>query len=834
MSEQEGTTPRASILLVDDTPANLFALSTVLKPLGARIVEASSGAETLECVSREPFAVVLLDVQMPDLDGFEVARSMRQSEYGRDVPIVFITAIHDDKEYARLGYAVGAADYLTKPLDVDVLRARVKAFVDLFQQREEVRRAEVALRTQERDEAVRRLVAFERIATAALDTDDLGVLLRQLLNIFLCAASASDSAAVLLREGDELETHAVVGLPDEELGAHRPVRIGEGFFGAIAAARQPLERDEVEAPRRADGVKPPARGPRGLYGVPLLHEGELLGVAFIGSTRASRFSDAEKRLFGAMAERAAWAVARHRERSRLYEAFCAAPGPICVVRGPELRYEFANPACRALFGGRELVGTKIADTGVDSELLDMLFRVHRTGETIARDELPITACYGSSGERGTRHFSLTLQPVRDSGHEGVLMFANDVTAQVRARRELEAHQAERAALLERERAERAARAAAELASRTKDQFLGTISHELRTPLNAILGWISIAQRDAPPTLERALAIIERNARTQARIIDDVLDVTRIVSGKLRLDLVPTNLADVIHDASESIRPAAEARGVEISITIDALEPTVGDPERLQQVVWNLLSNSVKFTPKGGKVELSASREGQDLVLRVSDTGQGVDVAFLPHIFDAFRQADGSTTRRYGGLGLGLAIAKQLVLAHSGSIHVASDGPGKGATFTVRLPIRAVPSPLAAEGDPISERAAGHVRLSGLRVLVVEDEEDARTLLQRVLEDRGATVTVAASSEQALDALERCRPDVIVSDVGMPGMDGYDLIRSVRALPPERGGRTPAIALTAYGGAEDSQRAFSAGFQRHLPKPVNLGKLVAIIATLDGV
>jgi signal transduction histidine kinase len=703
MMEPESSGPQASVLLVDDTPANLLALSVVLGPLGARLVEARSGAEALEHVRREPFAVVLLDVQMPGLDGFEVARRMRQSEHGRDVPIVFMTAVHRDEGYARRGYAVGAADYITKPFDVDVLRARVKAFVDLFQQREEVRKAHVAIRTLERDEAVRRLIAFERIATAALDTDDLAVLLRELLDIFLGAVDAADSAAVLLRRGDELKMQAAVGFGGAGIDEHVPMRVGDGFCGAIAAERQPLELDDAVGSPRVRSSWFRARGTRGLYGVPLLHEGEVIGVALVGSTRASRFSDADKRLFGAMAERAAWVVARHRERS------------------------------------------------------------------------------------------------------------------------------ERAALLERERA---ARAEAELANQAKDQFLATISHELRTPLNAILGWTLLAKRDAPPALEHALAVIERNARAQARIIEDVLDITRIVSGNFRLDLVPTNLAEVVHAAAESIRPAADARGVELAITTGSLGPTMGDPERLQQVVWNLLSNGVKFTPKGGRVALDASREGNELVMRVSDTGQGVDAGFLPHIFEAFRQADGSTSRRHGGLGLGLAIVKQLVQAHGGTIQIASDGLGKGATFTVRFPVRSVPSLSGADAG--AERAAEHVRLTGLRVLVVDDEEDAHTLLQRALEDRGATVAVAASSEQALDVLERCRPDVIVSDIAMPGMDGYSLIQSVRTLPPERGGRTPAIALTAYAGAEDSQRAFSAGFQRHLAKPVDLGRLVTLIANLGGV
>jgi signal transduction histidine kinase/DNA-binding response OmpR family regulator len=704
MNLDRATTSPASVLLVDDTPANLLALNAVLKPLGARLVEAQSGAEAIACLSREPFAVVLLDVQMPDMDGFEVARRIRQMENGREVPILFLTAIHRDEQWIRRGYATGAADYITKPFDADVLRARVKAFVDLFQQREEVRLAQVALRTRERDEAVRRLVAFERIATAALDTDDLGVLLRQLLDIFLGAADAADSAMVLLREGDVLRTQAVVGL-SEEVDERCTVALGEGFAGAIATSRQPMEIVDAATSTLVESHWLRARGTRGLYGVPLLHDGEVTGVAHIGSTRASRFSDAEKRLFSAMAERAAWAVARHLERARL-------------------------------------------------------------------------------------------------------------------RKVLES--------------ERAARAEAEMSARAKDQFLATVSHELRTPLNAILGWVVLA-RQSPPQLERALSIIERNARAQARIIDDVLDISRIVSGKFRLDLVPTNLADVIQAAVEAVRPAAETRGVELCIAVDDLGQTLGDPERLQQVVWNLLSNGIKFTPKGGRVALEAFREDSRLVLRVSDTGQGIDAAFLPYLFEAFRQADGSTTRRHGGLGLGLAIAKQMVQAHGGSIEAASAGTGKGATFTVELPIRRVPAISSPEAGPPGEAVAdSKVRLSGLRVLVVDDEDDARVLLQRVLEERGAIVAVAAGSQEALSDLEEFRPDVLVSDIAMPDIDGYHLIRSIRSLPPERGGRTPAIALTAYARAEDSQRAFSAGFQRHVPKPVDFGRLVSLIANLGGI
>ena len=384
--------------------------------------------------------------------------------------------------------------------------------------------------------------------------------------------------------------------------------------------------------------------------------------------------------------------------------------------------------------------------------------------------------------------------------------------------------------------ERHARELAETANRLKDEFLATASHELRTPLNAILGWAKLLRSgdSSADMLSRGLATIERNATVQARLIEDILDISRIVTGKVQLRPARTAVATFVLAAVESLRPAAAAKQIELSVELDGAGTIEADAERLQQVLWNLVGNAVKFTPLGGEVKISAEREQKRLILRVKDSGQGLEPGAVSRVFERFWQADSSATRRHGGLGLGLSIVRYLVELHGGSVRAESEGVDRGACFTIELPTTqpSVAPPSAAPQPDRERRPAGSDpdlrALSGVRILLVEDDDDSREIVALVLEQHGAEVRGADSAESALASLRADRPDVIVSDIGMPLTDGYELMRRVRALPPANGGSVPAIALTAFTRELDRSEAAAAGFQAHLAKPVIPIMLVSAI------
>ena len=399
---------------------------------------------------------------------------------------------------------------------------------------------------------------------------------------------------------------------------------------------------------------------------------------------------------------------------------------------------------------------------------------------------------------------------------------------------------ERSLLLE---SERHARAGAERANRMKDEFLATLSHELRTPLSAILGWAHLLRSRAmsEEEMRKGLETIERNARMQTQLIEDLLDMSRITSGKLRLDVQPLVPSTFIESAIETVRPAADAKGIHLEKVLDtAAGPISGDPARLQQVVWNLLTNAIKFTPKGGRVQVVLERVNSHIEISVADTGVGIEPEFLDHAFERFRQADASSTRQFGGLGLGLAIVRSLIELHGGTVRAHSAGPGKGATFTVHLPLAAVQRgrDSSPREHPGAQRALMPtefkvIDLAGVKVLVVDDQPDARELVARMLSECGAEVIIADGAQQALALVERERPDVLVSDIGMPDVDGFELLKRIRALGPERGGKVPAIALTAFARSEDRTRALHRGFQVHVAKPVEAAELVASVASVAG-
>jgi signal transduction histidine kinase/ActR/RegA family two-component response regulator len=392
--------------------------------------------------------------------------------------------------------------------------------------------------------------------------------------------------------------------------------------------------------------------------------------------------------------------------------------------------------------------------------------------------------------------------------------------------------------------EQVLRREAETANQSKDEFLATVSHELRTPLNAILGWATLLTRGGldDAMVARAIGAIQHNAKVQAQLIEDLLDVSRIISGKLRLNVKAIQLISVIQAAVDSVHPAFEAKGVQLEMVWDAASVRiVGDENRLQQVFWNLLSNAMKFTPKGGRVQITVKRIESQARIIVSDTGEGITPEFLPQVFEPFRQADGSITKGHGGLGLGLAIVRRLVEMHGGAISVMSGGRGQGATFTVSIPIvpvrqTALAAPIDSTTIATSEKTAINTELpnlTGIRVLAVDDEGDTRAMIRGVLEQFGANVLTAGSAEEALEVFPGWKPDVLLFDIGMPQEDGNMLIQKVRQLEAKEGRNTPAIALTAYARVEDRMRALAAGYQMFIPKPVEAGELVVTIANLIG-
>jgi signal transduction histidine kinase/ActR/RegA family two-component response regulator len=483
----------------------------------------------------------------------------------------------------------------------------------------------------------------------------------------------------------------------------------------------------------------------------------------------------------------------------------------------EGNYRYVNAGGERLAGRvrQELIGRKPweVDPGVDPNFVKALLRVAGGGGAEALEQF--------DGARGASYYHRFF-PLEG----GACALTRDVTAQRRFEREAEA-------LVGRERA---AREQAEAAGRARDEFLGTVSHELRTPLNAILGWASLLRAGEVDEGQRdhALATIERNARAQARLIDDLLDIARILRGELQLDVGTVDLAQVVASAIEAVGPSAEAKAIRVEASLDARATIAGDSLRLQQVFRNLLSNAIKFTPKGGQVRVLLRREGGFVEAVVADKGQGIEPELLPHMFDQFRGAGG---RRPGGLGLGLPIVRSIIELHGGTVEAHSEGPRKGASFTVRLPT----APARAEDEgapprpsydaPPSTAFERTVSLAGLNLLVIDDDADARSFIVHALRQCGATVVQAAGTGEAIVVLEHKRFDVLISDVGMPGEDGYALLRKVRALPAEKGGVTPALALTAHARVEDRTAALKAGFTMYMSKPVNLQEFLGVVEHL---
>jgi len=647
-----GAGVKVSILLVDDRPANLLALEAILDPLDQRLVRATSGEEALQKMEDEEFAVVLMDVRMPGMDGLRTAEVISQRERAARVPIIFLTAVPIGNADVASGYARGAVDFLLKPFDPEILRSKVSVFVDLHQKEQMIKRQAGLLRQRERE-------AFERRSELRF---------RSLM--------------------DALPQCVWVARPDLT------------FYYWNQRA-----------------------------------------VDYIGIEASMAIS-------------------------------------------AEHLFQFVHPEdLSALKTEWEL-----ATASQHSAEIQVRLRRHTDGEY--------------------RWFLMRGVPQLDEAGSvtGWIVAATDIDTEHHALQEAEA------------------------ASRMKEEFLATVSHELRNPLNAIMGWVHLLRTEKLDVTKssKALETIERNVHLQTSLIDDILDVSRIMQGKINLTFRPVRMGGIVEAALASVRPTADAKGVSLVYkkTGDSDEIS-GDADRLQQIVWNLLSNAIKFTPRDGRTTVSLEQRDQELTLTVSDTGQGISHDFLPHVFDRFTQADSGSTRAHGGLGLGLAIVRHLVELHAGTVEASSSGTGQGASFTVRLPIR--DSKSATAGDNQGQTLAQPLQLEGVSILVVDDEEDSREVLAELLRQYGAETRTAASAEEALSEIAHSTPRVLLSDIGMPSVDGFELVRRVRELIPSE--EMVAMALTGLGSVNDRKRALAEGFQVCMVKPVEPERLVQTIKQL---
>lgn len=551
------------------------------------------------------------------------------------------------------------------------------------------------------------------------------------------------------------------------------------------------------------------------------------GTPVAVSVTISPIHDAQGNIVGA--SEIARDVTQSGELQGRFEAIIASSDDAIVSKDLNGIVQSWNSAAERMFGytAAEMIGKSIT-TLFPPDRLDeepKILEQLRRGQRVDHFETVRTHKDGRQLD-----VSVTISPVKDPTGRiiGVSKVARDISSIKRVLREREE-------LLARETA---ARADAERVSRMKDEFLATLSHELRTPLNAILGWATILRSQgatAPQEIEQGIEVIERNARAQAQLIEELLDMSRVINGKLRLDLQVVDLQGVVSEAVESVRPAADGKGIRLTKVLDPKSgPITGDPGRIHQVLWNLLTNAIKFTPKNGRVQVFLRRINSHVEISVVDSGQGIAADFLPHLFTRFSQADTSISRQYGGLGLGLALVKSLVEMHGGNVKASSPGPGQGSTFVVSLPLTAIhrdesqptltPAPSAGVPKPDAD-------LQGFHVLVIDDEADARHLIRHILTKCGATVTTASSAAEGLAAVRQHRPDMLLSDIGMPVEDGYEFLAKLRQLSQAEGGDTPAVALTAFARSEDRRRALMAGFQMHLPKPVEAAELLAVASNL---
>ena len=742
-----------NVLLVDDRPENLLVMETILADLNQNLVCAASAREALKFLLVEDVALILLDVQMPGLSGFEFAELIRERERTQHTPIIFVSATSVDDQYVFKGYSLGAVDYLTKPFQPEILKSKVLFFTKLFRQNQEIKRQARLLEQ----------------ANVALDSANLDLEVRvQARTNELEAANEKLERELTERRQSEARlatehsiTRTVAYAEDLDAAAPEILRAFCGHMGAIVSSLWLLNETGT-----------------GLY------------CAFIESCESSDGIERFKQE----------TLDQHFARGYGF------PGHIWEVNGPVSMSE--------TYRGKKFTRVKIARaTGLNQAVgfpIKIADEFYGVIEFFTREPVLNNLCL--------------INMLEAIGSE---------IGQFVQRKRVEA---ERERLLIREKA---LRQQAEKASRLKDEFLATVSHELRTPLNSILGWGQILTTGKLTDEERrnALDTIYRNARSQSQLIDDLLDTSRLITGNLHLNLSPTAVVPTIEAAIEVVRPAAEGKSINIETQFDSdIETITCDSQRLQQMVWNLLTNAVKFTPDGGRIDVIYEQVENNVRIIVRDTGNGIPAEFLPLVFERFRQVDSSSTRAHQGLGLGLAIVRHLAELHGGHVTVESDGPGNGSEFAITLPIT-----LAVVNDGQAPRPENGYRrakpvsrqLDGLRISIVDDDSDACNLLRFSLELSGAEVRTSSSVADAMKSIREWLPDLLLTDINMPGEDGYSLIKKLRALKPEQGANIPAIALTAMARTEDSEQALNAGFQMHIPKPVDIEELAEAIVGLAG-
>ena len=852
---------KVDILLVDDRPDKLLALESILGELGQNMIRAYSGREALRALLQQDYAVILLDVNMPGMDGFETAEMIRARQRSQRTPIIFFTAMDLDEKQVFRSYSLGAVDFIKTPVVPEILKAKVAVFVDLFMKTEQVKRqAEQVRLMQEREHASRMAEAADQLEAEAKRN--------RFFTLALDMLGIADMAGTLRQLNPSWGK--TLGFSDEELKSRSFLEFVHPDDRAKTEEQLAKLATGAAVPYFENRFATKAGGYRWLAWTAAPYTEE--GLLYMYARDLSETRRAEEERVKLIREQTARAAAETSERRTAFlaEAATALAGSLDYAETLAKLVHLTVPALgdwayidvteeQGVVNRLEVAHADEGKKDVAEELKRIpptmegrgpQSEVIRCGQPTLIDDLSATDLESLFGDPQQREIlkamgARSMMVVPLLARERCLAALTVVSAQSGRRYgrddlDLVAELGRRGALAVDNarlyRASQEARSAAEKANRAKDEFLATLSHELRTPLTPILGWTVMLRSGNldQASILRGLEVIERNVRAQTQLIGDLLDVSRIITGKLRLEVRPIDLAPVVEAGVEAVRSSADAKEITVDLDLPAELPQVlGDPDRLQQVVWNLVSNAVKFTPQKGRIEVRLAKEQSHVSLQVRDSGKGITPEFLPFVFDRFRQEDSTSTRSHGGLGLGLAIVRHLVELHGGTVYAAS-GDGTGAVFTVQLPLMA-PSEVGDGGGeeaPVTD-APDDVRLDGVKVLVLENENDVRDFLSVSLVQYGATVSAFATTAEALQALEEQRPDVLVSNIGLPGEESFDFIRRVRALGPERGGQTPAAALTGHATGEDGARVLTAGFQVHLAKPVQPAELASVVAALAG-